>query len=62
MKTNDKNSDPEDEKKIIDIEIELNEEGEFLARMLLDDSYTEFDWDALVNMEDVFKELLEEEG
>ena len=28
MKTNDKNSDPEDEKKIIGLEIELNEEGD----------------------------------
>lgn len=61
MKTSDKNSDPEDEKKIIDIGIELNEEGELLARMPLDDGYIEFDWDALVNMEDVFKELLKEE-
>ena len=30
--------------------------------MPLDDGYIEFDWDALVNMEYVFKELLEEEG
>lgn len=61
MKTNNKKSNPEDEKKIIDLEIELNEEGELLARMPLDDGYIEFDWDALVNMEHVFKELLEEE-
>lgn len=61
MEMNGKKSNLEDEKKTIELVIELNEEGELLVRMLLEDGYVEFDWGTLVVMENFFKGWLGEE-